>query len=100
MSDEVRADYQQLDEVATRFANKAQDTQEMLEKVRSSMEQLEDGGWIGDAADAFFSEMNGLVLPASRRLQAALDEASRVTKDIADGMKQAEEEASSRFRAA
>jgi WXG100 family type VII secretion target len=98
MADEVRADYEQLEQVATRFANQSEETQQMLEKVRSSMQQLEDGGWIGDAADDFFSEMHSLVLPASRRLQTALDEANRVTKDIVQTIQQAEEEASSRFR--
>jgi WXG100 family type VII secretion target len=71
----------------------------MLEKVRSSMSKLEDGGWIGRGSDAFFQEMNSEVLPASLRLQEVLDEASQVTRAIVQIVQQAEEEASSPFRA-
>ncbi len=98
MSDEIRADYDQLEEVASRFANQSQVIQQMLQKVRSSMGKLEDGGWIGRGSDAFFQEMQGEVLPASLRLQEVLDEASQVARNIVQIVRQAEDEASSPFR--
>lgn len=97
MAEEIRADYDQLEEVASRFANQAEVIQQMLQKVRGSMENLE-GEWIGRGSDAFFSEMQGEVLPATRRLQIALDAASVTTRNIAQVMQQAEDEASSLFR--
>ncbi|RME69683.1 MAG: WXG100 family type VII secretion target [Chloroflexi bacterium] len=97
MADEIRADYDQLEQVASRFANQAQEVQQMLQQVRSSMSRLRND-WIGRGSDAFFDEMEGEVLPATQRLQQALEEASRVTKDIVQIMQQAEEEASSPFR--
>ena len=97
MADEVRADYEQLEQISSRFANEAQEIQQMLQKVRSSMQKLEPD-WIGRGSEAFFSEMEGEVLPATARLQQALDEAGRITKDIVQTMQQAEEEASSPFR--
>ncbi len=42
--------------------------------------------------------MEDEVLPASQRLQQALEEAGQVTKKIVDIVKQGEDEASSRFR--
>lgn len=54
--DEIRADYDQLNQVATRFAQQADAIQQMIQRVRSSMGQLEDGGWIGRGASAFFEE--------------------------------------------
>ena len=99
MGDEIRADYEQLEDVASRFANQSQVIQQMLEKVRSSMSKLEDGGWIGRGSDAFFQEMNSEVLPASLRLQEVLDEASQVTRAIVQIVQQAEDEACSPFRA-
>lgn len=99
MADEIRADYDRLEQVANQFANQSQAVGQMLQKVRGSMDPLEGGGWIGRGSDAFFAEMNDEVLPASQRLQEALDEASRVTKQIIQTVKQAEEEASSPFRA-
>lgn len=98
MSDEIRANYEQLDNIASRLANQSQAIQAMLQKVKGSMSKLENGGWIGQGADAFFKEMNGVVLPASQRLQNVLQEASQVTKTIGQTMKQAEEEASAPFR--
>ncbi|MCG8346231.1 MAG: WXG100 family type VII secretion target [Chloroflexales bacterium] len=99
MGDEIRADYEQLEDVASRFANQSQVIQQMLEKVRGSMSKLEDGGWIGRGSDAFFQEMNSEVLPASLRLQEVLDEASQVTRAIVQIVQQAEDEACSPFRA-
>jgi WXG100 family type VII secretion target len=98
MADEIRADYDQLEQVANKFAQQAQEIQQMLQKVRGSMQKLENGGWIGRGSDAFFNEMNGEVLPASLRLQQALGEANRSVKDIMQTVYQAEEEASSVFR--
>ncbi len=99
MSDEIRADYDRLDQVANQFAGQSQAIQQMLQNVRNSMDPLEGGGWVGRGSNAFFEEMNSDVLPANERLQQALDEASRVTKQIVQTVKQAEEEASSPFKA-
>lgn len=97
--DEIKADYDRLEQLAGRFANQAQVIQQMLQGVRGSMDPLESGGWVGRGSDAFFSEMNSEVLPASERLQQALEEANRVTKHIIQTVKQAEEEAGSAFKA-
>lgn len=98
MSDEIRADYEQLEQVANKFAQQQQEIQQMLQRVRASMSKLENGGWIGRGSQAFFSEMNGKVLPASQRLQQALGEANRGVKDIVRTVQQAEDEASAVFR--
>lgn len=98
MADEVRADYEQLEQVASRFANQSQAIQQMLQKVRSGMDKLETG-WIGRGSNAFFSEMQSDVLPAVQRLHDALDEGSRCTKEIIQVMQRADEEASAPFKA-
>ena len=99
MADEIRADYDRLEKVASQFANQSQEIQQMLQKVRGSMEPLENGGWIGRGSDAFFSEMQSEILPATERLQQAMDEANRVTNQIVQTIRHAEEEACSPFRA-
>lgn len=98
MSDQIQADYQQLEQVSAKFNQQAQAIAQMLQGIKGSMDKLENGGWIGRGSSAFFAEMNNKVLPATQRLQSALSEASRVTKDISNTVKQAEEEASSPFR--
>lgn len=97
MSDEFKADYEQLEQVASRFANQSQEIQHMLQQVRNGMHKLQSD-WIGRGSDAFFSEMQSEVLPAVSRLQQALEEANRVTKEIVQVVQQAEEEASAPFR--
>jgi WXG100 family type VII secretion target len=96
MSDEIRADYDQLEQVAHRFASQSQSVQDTLQRVRGSMETLR-GGWMGRGSDAFFSEMESEVLPATQRLQEALDTANQVTRMIVQIMQQADEEASQPF---
>ncbi len=98
MTDTIEANYDQLGQVASRFANQSQAVQQMVQSVRSSMNKLEDGGWEGRGSDAFFTEMNAEVLPATERLRQALEEAGRTTQQIIQTMQQAEEEASTPFR--
>lgn len=98
MSDEIRADYEQLEQIANKFARQEQAIQQMLQRVRASMSKLENGGWIGRGSQAFFSEMHSKVLPASQRLQQAMGEANRGVKDIVRTVQQAEDEASAVFR--
>jgi WXG100 family type VII secretion target len=99
MVDEIRADYNELNGVASKFANQEQAIQQMSQKIRSAMEKLENGGWMGEGSEAFFSEMHSVVLPAIQRLETALQQGAAVTREIAQTMRQAEDEASSPFRA-
>jgi WXG100 family type VII secretion target len=98
MSDKVQADYQQLEQLAGKFSAQSQIVQSMLQKVNSHFSDLAGGGWIGRGSEAFISEMNGEVLPATQRLIDALEEGQQVTRQIIQIMRQAEQEASSRFR--
>jgi WXG100 family type VII secretion target len=98
VSDEIRVDYEGLEQVAARFATGAQNVGQTMQKVRSAMAPLESGGWIGRGSDAFFTEMNSEILPAVTRLQDVLEEASQTVREIVARMQQAEDEASSRFR--
>lgn len=61
------------------------------------METLKGGDWIGKGATAFYSEMNDQVMPTMQRLQRALTEAARITQQISQIMKEAEQEASGCF---
>ncbi|MBI1294614.1 WXG100 family type VII secretion target [bacterium] len=98
MSDQIQADYEQLEQVAAKFAQQADSVAQMIQSVRGSMDKLENGGWIGRGSSAFFAEMNNKVLPGTQRLQTALTEAGRATQEISNLVKQAEDEASTPFR--
>jgi WXG100 family type VII secretion target len=98
MADELRADYDQLEQIASQFNNQAQAIQQMQQKVRGSYAKLADKGWIGQGANSFFDEMESKIMPAEERLQSALEQAGQATQRIAQAVKQAEEQASSLFR--
>ena len=98
MTDRIEADYDRMGKIASQFSGQADQIQEMLQKVKGSMDNLENGGWIGRGSDSFFAEMHDEVLPASERLQQALTEASEVSKKIVQVLKDAEEEAGSPFK--
>jgi WXG100 family type VII secretion target len=98
MAGEIRAEYNQLSQIANRFMNQSNSVQQTLNQIRSRMEVLEGGSWIGRGFDSFSREMNGEVIPAVNRLIQALEEGNRATNQIANIMHQAEDEASARFR--
>lgn len=98
MSNEIRGVYGDLEQVASRFASAQADVMQTLQRVRTAMEPLENGSWIGRGSDAFVREMRGEVLPAVRRLQQSLGEANRTTSAIVQTLREADNEASSPFR--
>lgn len=53
---------------------------------------------MGRGAESFYAEMNSAVLPAMKRVVAAMSEAARATQEIRRIMKQAEEAAAALFR--
>jgi WXG100 family type VII secretion target len=98
MAFEIRVQYEDLDQVANRFANQAEEVVAMDRSVRQRMKALEDGGWIGRGAESFYEEMNDQVLPSVQRLRRALEQASELTHKIANVLHEAEDEAATYFR--
>ena len=98
MADLIEADYGKLEQVHKQFSRQADTMNKMIKDIRARMAPLQDGGWKGDAADAFFSEMHGEVLPACLRLRKALREAASTTKRIGKTVQKAEQDAKSAFK--
>ena len=96
-AEEIRADYDQLAQVASRLTNQSQQIQQMTQNVQRSMETLRTG-WEGRGSQAFFNEMQSKVLPGVNRLHQALEQAARVTQQISNTVRQAEDEASAPFK--
>ena len=97
MADIIQADYERLEEIASRFGQKAEATAQTSAQVGQVMGSLQGGGWIGQGAEAFYAEMDGLVLPGMQRLAEAMEQARSVMLQIRDIVKEAEEEASAPF---
>lgn len=94
----VRAHYDELRTIQQTFNRQADAVAQTNQGLKSRMETLKSGDWIGKGATAFYQEMDGQVVPSLQRLQRAMSEAARITAQIAQLMKQAEDEASSCFR--
>lgn len=93
----IRADHDSLSTIAQGFEREANNTRQTLQRLKSQLEVLQGGDWIGKGGTAFFAEMNSDVLPAIARLAAALEAAQRTTRQISQVMQEAEDEASSIF---
>lgn len=93
----IQARYDELDAIAAHFGQQAEASAALHERVRRGVEALEDGGWEGQGAAAFFAESHGEITPALQRLQQALDEARAVTLEAKDILRAAEEEAAALF---
>ena len=89
----VRADYDALKNVSQSFGQGAAEARQSLQRLKSQVDILEGGDWMGTGARAFFQEMNGSVMPTLTRLVKALEEAQRITLQVSQVMQAAENEA-------
>ena len=94
----VRADYDALKNVAQGFSHQADATAQSLQALKSHMDTLHGGDWIGQGATAFYAEMNDQVLPTIKRLHSALQSSADITQKISQAMKAAEDEAAKVLR--
>ena len=83
--------------MAASFRAQSENITKQTQQLKGDMDTLQSGDWIGQGAQAFYKEMGDMVLPTMQRLQRALGEASRITQQISQIMKAAEDEASSCF---
>ena len=97
-SDIVQANYEQLENIASRFGQEAENNAALAQQVTQAVQTLQNGGWEGKGSAAFFAEMENTANPAMQRLIGALEEAHSATLKIKEIIKQAEEEASAPFR--
>lgn len=88
----IRCDYDPLKNVSGGFRKQEDSVKQTIGKLKSIVEQLNGGqDWIGKGATAFYQEMESEVLPALGRLQAAMSEAGKVTDQISQTYREAEE---------
>jgi len=90
----VRFDYDELQQMSKIFATQGSEIAGVNRKIKAAQATLEGGDWIGKGAKAFVQEMNSEVNPSMKRLEKAMEEAARITKQISTIAKQAEDESS------
>jgi WXG100 family type VII secretion target len=93
----IQVQYETLTDIANRFGSHSELTSEYTTRMRRRMVALQNGGWQGRGAQAFFVEMENETLPAAGRLSTALAEAQTITLQIIEILHDAEEEAARPF---
>lgn len=92
-----RSEQSGLAQIAKSFGTEAEQTRQSISNLKSKMETLRGGDWKGDAANKFYAEMDGAVLPAYTRLSNALGTAQDITNKIQKLAKQTESDTSKIF---
>ena len=95
MANVVRVEYEVLAEVASRLSAEADQARKIGARLGQAADNLKRTAWTGKGADAFYREVEGNILPAYRRLETALKEASTTLKALSQMFQQAEQEAAS-----
>ena len=99
MAEQIRVNYETLQQIENRFVQLENQVQDMEGKIKTHVAALQQGGWIGRGSDAFYAEMGDSVLPAIGRLGRALEEGGQAVNRVARVFSESEEEARSGFTA-
>jgi WXG100 family type VII secretion target len=95
----VQLNYDDLLGIRERFSRNGDVVSQMIQNLRAKMDVLENGGWVGRGAQAFYNEMHNEVLPALERLRAAQgDHTVQQLQAIIDRGHAAEEQAGNLFK--
>ena len=97
-ADIIRADYAALHQVVYTFKQESTQVAEFHQALQRALSQLQEGGWMGRNADAFFAEMENKVLPAVRRLIEALAQSHQATQQVAQTLHTADQQAAQQFK--
>lgn len=98
IQDAIQVNYEQLQDIARRLRSQADTCTELQHSLKRAYHPLEQGGWIGKGASAFFHEMDAEVLPALNRLQQAFTNGENVTQEVIALFRAAEEDAANLLR--
>ncbi|MDX2160952.1 MAG: WXG100 family type VII secretion target [bacterium] len=95
-ADLIQAQYDTLDTIITRLRARSADLDTLIGRLRAESADLFPY-WKGEAADAFFSEFDGLILPSLERMREAFDETAVFTENASADFQDAEQRASTLF---
>ncbi|MCB9453082.1 MAG: WXG100 family type VII secretion target [Anaerolineaceae bacterium] len=93
MADKIEINYELMTTIKTKFSDKAEQVNQLKQSLQAQIDNLRQGGWIGQGANAFYGEMDQLLMPSLTRLQQALVMAEENTATIATEFQAAEDEA-------
>lgn len=97
MPNVIQGQYDELTNIVQTFDQMAQQTTQLQQTIQRCVESLQNGGWVGLGAQAFFSEMQSEVTPALKRLGDAMTQGAQTTQQTIQIFRDAEEEAGKLF---
>lgn len=93
----VRGDYDQLKQIQQQFSQQADKIQAMTNDLKSKMDTLQGGDWIGEGANQFYQEMESQVIPHFNKLNNALTQAADTSGKISQAIQELEQHTSKTF---
>lgn len=96
--DRVQVRYQELEQVAARLEQLADEASQAQRDVRGRLEALTGGGWQGQAADAHFATLEEELLPMLQRLVGAYQRGAQAMREASATMREVDEAGRDHFR--
>ena len=90
MSDIIKMDYDLMDDMARVFGESAETLESVAKQVGSIAQELQDGGLLGQAGEAFVDALTSRLAPAIVRLQDKLVELKQDVTGAAQDMMDAD----------
>jgi WXG100 family type VII secretion target len=97
MSTTTRINYDELTLISKKFHNEGEDAAQIHSTTHQKISALRSE-WVGEAADKFFEEMEGELLPGVKRLSLALVAAQDAVNNIMKTIYEADGETASYFK--
>jgi WXG100 family type VII secretion target len=92
MANTQQVNYDEMQAIIKQLESEEEEIKALFNQTKSKVESLHGSQWMGDAADKFFQEMEGVVLPKTTKMIYALNVAGQVAKQIINIIHQADEE--------
>lgn len=92
MADATKLNYDELQTIIKTLKSEHEEIKNLMAATKSKVESLHNNQWIGQAADKFFTEMEGPVLQKTGKMVYALEVAGNVINQIMQTIQQADQE--------
>jgi WXG100 family type VII secretion target len=94
----LQVNYDELSQVSKLFRDDGDNLAQVYSTLRTELQALQHD-WVGEAAEAFFAEMEEVLLPALKRTYEALHLSSDMTREIMKLIHDADQETGGYFKA-
>ncbi|MBX3064667.1 MAG: WXG100 family type VII secretion target [Anaerolineae bacterium] len=95
----LRSDYDYLQRVAKQLNDHADEVRTAMLRIQQHVHSLEDGGWLGQAADRFYDEMQAATFPFLKQLDGDLGQTGTDTARLIALFQQTDEHSRRYFAA-